>query len=125
MPRKHLQNLSPFAKWLVQFAEERDATLTAIAHQAGIAPGTFRYLVIDQKRRPSLETCLRLSALSGRPTDELLALAGQVTGQSIDPYHPDRVKIIRIFDGLPPTGRSALLTVAITLDEVMQKDSGT
>jgi hypothetical protein len=54
-----------------------------------------------------------------------LALAGQVTGQSIDPYHPDRVKIIRIFDGLPPTGRSALLTVAITLEEVMQKDSGT
>ena len=35
---------------------------------------------------------------------------------------PDRVKIIRIFDSLPPTGRSALLTVAITLDEVMQKD---
>jgi hypothetical protein len=111
MPKKY-KNLSPFAEWLVKLAEERETTITTLAKEAGLSPGTLRYLLVEPQRKPTLETCLRLSAISGRPVAELLALGGQDTNQPIDPYHPDRMKIVNIFDHLPPVGRSALLKVA-------------
>jgi hypothetical protein len=87
-------------------------TLTAIAHQCGLAPGTLRYLVIEPERKPTLETCLRLSTFAGQSVDELLAIANQRSSQPIDPYHPDRLKIMSIFDALPGAGRRVLLAVA-------------
>ncbi len=119
MPTKS-KNLSPFAKWLVKLTEERDLTLTAIAHQSGLAAGTLRYLIIEPERKPSLETCLRLSAFSGRPVDELLALANQQSSQPVDPYHPDRLKMMSIFDALPVAGRRVLLGVAELILEVTE-----
>jgi hypothetical protein len=106
------RNLSPFAAWLLQLADDRKMTLTAVAHQSGLAPGTLRYLVLEPERKPTLETCLRLSAFAGQPVDELLALANQRSSQPIDPYHPDRLKLISIFDALPAAGRRVLLEVA-------------
>jgi hypothetical protein len=44
--------------------------------------------------------------------DELLAIANQRSSQPIDPYHPDRLKIMSIFDALPVAGRRVLLEVA-------------
>ena len=111
MPKKY-KNLSPFAEWLVKLVDERELTLTAIAHQSGLAPGTLRYLLIEPERKPTLETCLRLSGFSGRPVEELLALANQKASQPVDPYHPDRLKIMSIFDALPSGGRRVLLNVA-------------
>jgi DNA-binding XRE family transcriptional regulator len=111
MPKEY-KNLSPFAEWLVKLAEERETTITALAKEAGLSPGTLRYLLVEPHRKPSLETCLRISAVSGRPVAELLALGGQDADQPIDPYHPDRLKIMDIFDHLPPVGRLALLKVA-------------
>jgi hypothetical protein len=87
-------------------------TLTAVAHQSGLAPGTLRYLVLEPERKPTLETCLRLSAFAGQSVDELLALANQRSSQPIDPYHPDRLKLMSIFDALPAAGRRVLLEVA-------------
>lgn len=111
MPKKY-ENLSPFAEWLVKLAEERETTLSTLAKEAGLSAGTLRYLLVEPHRKPTLETCLRMSAVSGRPVAELLALGGQDTDQPIDPYHPDRLKIIKIFDHLPAVGRQALLQVA-------------
>lgn len=111
MPKKY-KNLSPFAEWLVKLAEERETTITALAKDAGLSAGTLRYLLVEPHRKPTLETCLRMSAVSGRPVAELLALGGQDADQPIDPYHPDRLKVINIFDHLPPVGRLALLQVA-------------
>jgi hypothetical protein len=106
------KNLSPFATWLVQLTDNRKMTLTAVAHQCGLAPGTLRYLVIEPERKPTLETCLRLATFAGQSVDELLAIANQRSSQPIDPYHPDRLKLISIFDALPATGRQVLLDVA-------------
>ena len=111
MPKKY-ENLSPFAEWLVKLAEERETTISALAKEAGLSAGTLRYLLVEPHRKPTLETCLRMSAVSGRPVAELLELGGQDTDQPIDPYHPDRLKIIKIFDHLPAVGRQALLQVA-------------
>ena len=111
MPKKY-ENLSPFAEWLVKLAEERETTISALAKEAGLSAGTLRYLLVEPHRKPTLETCLRMSAVSGRPVAELLALGGQDADQPIDPYHPDRLKIIKIFDHLPAVGRQALLQVA-------------
>jgi hypothetical protein len=117
MPKKYT-NLSPFADWLVKLAEERDLTLSALAQEAGLSPGTLRYLVVEPRRKPTLETCLRLSAVSGRPVGELLAMGGQDSNQPIDPYHPDRIMIVNIFDDLPPVGRTALLNVAKAIKSI-------
>jgi hypothetical protein len=106
------KNLSPFATWLLQLADDRKMTLTAVAHRAGLALGTLRYLVLEPERKPTLETCLRLSAFAGQSVDELLAIANQRSPQPIDPYHPDRLKIVSIFDALPVAGRRVLLEVA-------------
>jgi transcriptional regulator with XRE-family HTH domain len=106
------ENLSPFAAWLLQLAADRKMTLTAVAHRAGLAPGTLRYLVLEPERKPTLETCLRLSAFAGQSVDELLMIANQRSPQPIDPYHPDRLKIVSIFDALPVAGRRVLLEVA-------------
>jgi len=106
------KNLSPFATWLLQLADDRKMTLTAVAHQCGLAPGTLRYLVLEPERKPTLETCLRLSAFAGQSVDELLAIANHQSSQPIDPYHPDRLKIMSLFDALPIAGRRVLLEVA-------------
>ncbi len=111
MPKKY-KTLSPFGEWLVQLADEQNATISGLARKAGLTPGTLRYLVIEPNRRPSLETCLRLSAISGRDVEELLALAGQTEAHAINPYHPDRIRVMRVFDRLPTEGRTALLRVA-------------
>jgi transcriptional regulator with XRE-family HTH domain len=116
---KKFQNLSPFAEWLIQLTGEHNISLAALAHRAGLSPGTLRYLAIEPKRKPTLETCLRLSAFAGRPMDDLVLLAGLVTPDPIgDTYHPDKLKLTQIFDDLPLEGRAALLKVAIALDEV-------
>lgn len=118
MPKK-MQNLSPFAEWLIKLTNEHDISLTALAHRATLSPGTLRYLVTDPKRKPTLETCLRLSAFSKRSMNEIVALAGLVTSGPIgDSYHPDQLKLTQIFDRLPLEGRAALLKVAVALDEV-------
>jgi transcriptional regulator with XRE-family HTH domain len=119
MKRKQ-QNLSPFARWLTQIADESDLSLTALANKAGIAPGTLRYLVIEPERKPSLATCLRLSTFTGRPVEEILTLAGNPTDSQIDLCHPDRLRLLSIFESLPPAGRTALLTVAETVGTAMQ-----
>ena len=116
---KKFQNLSPFAEWLIQLTGEHNISLTALAHRAGLSSGTLRYLVIDPERKPTLETCLRLSAFSERSMNEIVALAGLVAPDPIgDSYHPDQLKLTQIFAGLPLEGRAALLKVAIALGEV-------
>ena len=118
MPRK-IQTLSPFAEWLIKLTNEHNISLTALAHRAALSPGTLRYLVTDPKRKPTLETCLRLSAFSGRSMNEIVTLAGLVAPNPIgDSYHPDQLKLTQIFDHLPLEGRTALLKVAVALDEV-------
>jgi len=124
MPKKY-KTLSPFGDWLVRLAEEQDATISGLARKAGLTPGTLRYLVIEPNRKPSLETCLRLSAISGRAVEELLALAGQTEHQVINPYHPDRIKIMSIFDRLPAQGRNALLRVATAFIDIVETQKET
>ena len=120
--KRNRKTLSPFAQWLVELTEELDISLTALAKQAGVAPGTLRYLLIEPERKPSLETCLRLSAVSGKPMQEILALNGGTEMGQIDPYHPDRLRLMSVFDGLSPDGRIALLKVAEAMATVIKSN---
>ncbi len=121
---KKYKTLSPFGDWLIRIADEQGCTISGLARKAGLTPGTLRYLVIEPNRKPSLETCLRLSAITGHAVEELLALAGQTEHQAINPYHPDRIKIMSIFDHLPAEGRSALLRVATALADILEPQKG-
>ena len=120
--KRNKKTLSLFAQWLVELTEELDISLTALAKQAGVAPGTLRYLLIEPERKPALETCLRLSAVSGKPMAEILALTGSTEKGQIDPYHPDRLRLMNIFDGLSPDGRIALLKVAEAMGLVIKSN---
>jgi|GEM_PF-7064218 len=57
------KNDNPFVRWLLGYVDMHDVNLTALSLKAGLSSGSLRSVVNFPSRRPSLETCVRLSAV--------------------------------------------------------------
>lgn len=105
-------NLTPLAHWLLAYVREQDTTLTQLSREAGLSLGALRSLVIYPERTPTLETCLRLAQITGRSKQEVIELAGLKVPHEPDSLDPDRISLLRAYDGLTdPRLRRALTTI--------------
>jgi hypothetical protein len=93
-------NLTPLAQWLMDYVREQDTTLTQLSREAGLSLGALRSLVIYPERTPTLETCLRLAQITGRPRQEIIELAGLKAPIDLDSLDPDRIKLLRAYNNL-------------------------
>jgi DNA-binding XRE family transcriptional regulator len=58
------------------YVKEHETNLTELALKAGLSSGSLGSLVKYPERIPALETCLRLSKVTGKPSDEIFQMAG-------------------------------------------------
>lgn len=93
-------SLTPLARWLLDYVREREITLTELSRDAGLSLGALRSLVLYPQRVPKLETCLQLAKVTGEPPDRVIGLAGLHTPGNLDSLDPDRIKLLRAYDGL-------------------------
>jgi hypothetical protein len=116
------KNDSPFAKWLLDYVDEHDVNLTVLSLKAGLSSGSLRSVVNFPNRRPSLETCVRLSEITGKPLEEILTLTNLNVSQVGENVHPDKSKLIQIYDLLPVALRRSLVRIAETIAEAAEED---
>ncbi len=74
--KKRLLKPNPLGEWLLNYVATNETNLTELSLSAGLSAGSVRQLVINPKRKPTMETVVRLSELTGKPADDLLQMAG-------------------------------------------------
>jgi hypothetical protein len=116
------KNDNPFVRWLLGYVDMHDINLTALSLKAGLSSGSLRSVVNFPNRRPSLETCVRLSEITGKPVQEILTLADLSVSQVEENIHPDKSKLIQIYDLLPASLRRSLVKIAETISEVADEE---
>ena len=79
---------------------EREITLTQLSRQAGLSLGALRSLVLYPQRVPKLETCLQLAKVTGEPPDKVISLVGLKAPANLASLDPDRINLLRAYDGL-------------------------
>ena len=112
------EKLSPFGRWLMEYVETHDVSMSAFAVQAGLSSSALRYLIIEPWRKPTLETCLKLAQATGTPLEELLALAN--LSEAIPEQkslQPGRWELMSIFDALTADRQKILVDIARALDQ--------
>jgi len=113
---------NPLGEWLLNYVATNDTNLTELSLSAGLSAGSVRQLVINPERKPTMETAIRLSELTGKPADELLQMAGFDGFGNISDLSPDRIELSQRYQRLPKRLKLALLTMARNLDEYAQVD---
>ncbi len=93
-------SLTPLARWMLDYTREHEITLTELSRQAGLSLGALRSLVLFPDRVPKLETCLQLAKVTGESVDKVIALAGLKTPSPLVNLDPDRINLLRAYDGL-------------------------
>jgi hypothetical protein len=116
------KNDNPFVRWLLEYVDMHDVNLTTLSLKAGLSSGSLRSVVNFPNRRPSLETCVRLSEITGKPVQEILALADLNASQIGDDIHPDKSKLIQIYDLLPTSLRRSLVKIAEIISEAANEE---
>lgn len=114
--KKNLQT-TPLTRWLLDYIDEQDTNLTRLSRQCGLSDGALRSLVLFPERKPNIETCIRLSASTGKSVMEIMAMAGLDGTLISESMHPDRIELLQIYDNLSLSYQSALLTVARAMKE--------
>jgi len=113
LTKQQKEKLTPFGKWLLEYVQEQDTNLTALATEVGLSNNSLRAFILYPERIPKLETCLLLAKATRKDPEEVIHLAGlklpKVALQMLD---PNRIKLIRIFDNLQPHLQRALLETA-------------
>ncbi len=115
LTRTEKASLTPLARWLLDYTEQHGITLTALARKADLSPGALRYLIREPGRQPTLETCLRLSRVTGKPADDLFALANLDAPEGAARFHPLRMELLQNYDTLPEQLQTVLLTTSRAL----------
>ena len=104
--------LTPLAQWLLDYVREQDTTLTELSRQAGLSLGALRSLIIYPERTPTLETCLQLAQITGRPSADIIRLAGVKVPIDLNSLDTDRITLLRAYDNLTnPKLRRALVAL--------------
>lgn len=117
MRKKKETILTPFTRWLLDYADEHNTTLTELSLRAGLSAGTLRtYVTHPDRQKPIVETCIRISRITGRPLPEILELAGLEPSLAPGSFDPNRMKFLEIFDSLPPSKQSTLLRMIEALN---------
>lgn len=114
MSKRKPNPTTPLTRWLIAYVEDHDTSLTELALRAGLSAGSLRSLVTYPERIPALETCLRLSKVTGKPAEEIFQMAG-LNGIDSESLDPDRLGLLQIYQGLPAPMQHALLAVARAL----------
>ena len=65
------KNDSPFVRWLLSYIDTHEINITALSLKAGLSSGSLRSVVNFPNRRPSLENCVRLAEITGKPIHEI------------------------------------------------------
>lgn len=104
--KKKERETTPLTQYLLDYAHESGTNFTEMSEKAGLSSGALRGLLYHPDRMPSLETCLRISRVTDKTFDEICALAGigkiPSLAQVSSEHHPDRLRLISIYDNLPP-----------------------
>lgn len=122
MSKKKQIVTNPLTAWLLEYMDEHDLSPTALALKAGLSAGSIRSLIKFPERTPKVETCLRLSELTGKPADTILQMAGLHGVPEISMMSPERIEIMQRFQRLPGRLKLLLLKVAKDLDEYAQEE---
>jgi hypothetical protein len=113
---------NPLGERILAYIDENDTNLTALSLGAGLSAGSVRQIVLHPKRRPTLETCLRLAFVTGIQTEEILELAGFEPGLISEAHNPDRSRVLQFFDQLPtPKSKRAFVNIARDLAEAFME----
>ena len=117
MRKKKETILTPFTRWLLEYADEHDTTLTELSIRAGLSAGTLRtYVTHPDRQKPTVETCIRISRITETPLTEILELAGLEPSLAPGSFDPNRMKLLEIFDLLQPSRQSTLLRIIEALN---------
>lgn len=104
--------LTPLARWLLDYVREHDTTLTELSRQAGLSLGALRSLIIYPERTPKLETCLQLAQVTRQPAEDMIRLAGVKVPTDLQQLDTDRIALLRAYDNLTqPHLRRTLATI--------------
>ena len=117
MSKKKQIITTPLTAWLLEYMDEHDLTPTGLSLQAGLSAGSIRSLIKFPERKPKVETCLRLSDLTGKPADEILQMAGLHGVPEVAMMSPERIEILQRFQRLPGRLKILLLKIAKDFDE--------
>ena len=115
------KNDNPFVRWLLGYVDRHEINLSALSQKAGLSSGSLRSVVNFPNRRPSLETCVRLAEITGKPVQEILELADLGMSQVGENVHPDKSKLIQLCDLLPVVHRRSLVKIAETILEAVKE----
>lgn len=112
------EKMSPVGRWLMEYVDTHDTSLSALARDAGLSSSALRYLVIEPWRTPSLETCLKLAHATDTPVEKLMALANlSKASPEQDQLQPGRWELVKIFDMLTPEYRQVLVGIARVFEQ--------
>ena len=120
--RKKKVRPNALGEWLLDYVDTNSTNLTELSLSAGLSSGSIRQLVSHPERRPTMETVMRLSELTGKPADELLELAGINGIGNVPDLSPDRIELSQRYQRLPNRFKLALLTLVRNLDEYFQEN---
>ena len=109
-------------EWLLDYVDTNSTNLTELSLSAGLSSGSIRQLVSHPERRPTMETVIRLSELTGKPANELLEMAGVNGIGNVPDLSPDRIELSQRYRRLPNRFKLALLTLVRNLDEYFQEN---
>ncbi len=108
--------VTPFTRWLLDYADEHNTTLTELSLRAGLSAGTLRtYVTHPDRQKPIVETCIRISRITGKPLPEILELAGLDPSLVPGSFDPNRMRLLELFDSLSPSNQSLLLRMGEAL----------
>ena len=118
MTRKKNIQTNPLTRWLLEYIDDQEISITALSLKCGLSAGSLRMLVNFPDRHPSIETCLRLAEVTGKPVEEIIEMGGLDGTSTPSVLHPDRVEMIKLYDRFPPRFKMVLLSIARTLEEI-------